>query len=101
MTLLFAEKGRHVGFYDYDKKTVEKLLKEVQDDSDLDNSYVHGFTTLEKLVASFPKGDKPRILVLSLPHGKPVDNVEEKLLPLLNKGDIVIDGAMNGGKRRR
>ena len=33
----------------------------------------------------------PRLFLLSLPHGKPVDGVESDLLPLLAEGDIVID----------
>ena len=37
-------------------------------------------------------GKKPRIIVISLPHGKPVDGILEDLLPRLSKGDIVIDG---------
>jgi 6-phosphogluconate dehydrogenase len=36
-------------------------------------------------------GKKPRMLVLSLPHGKPADGILEELLPRLNKGDIIID----------
>ena len=35
---------------------------------------------------------KPRKIMLLVPAGKPVDNVIEKLYPLLSKGDIIIDG---------
>jgi 6-phosphogluconate dehydrogenase len=35
---------------------------------------------------------QPRILVLSLPHGKTVDKVAGELLPLLEKGDVIMDG---------
>lgn len=37
-------------------------------------------------------GKKPRIIVISLPHGKAVDGILEDVLPRLSKGDIVIDG---------
>ncbi|WWC66396.1 6-phosphogluconate dehydrogenase (decarboxylating) [Kwoniella pini CBS 10737] len=96
MTLLFAEHGSRIGCYDYEEKAVQKLMDTAKEDEKVDDKYVHGFTSLEKLVNAFPKhGSKdkqPRILVLSMPHGKPVDGVAEKLFPLLDKGDIIIDG---------
>jgi len=36
--------------------------------------------------------EKPRKLMMLVPAGKPVDDVLNDLLPLLDKGDIVIDG---------
>ena len=97
MTLLFSEKGHKVGCYDYDKEAVQNVLREAKEDKMVDEKLVHGFTSLDKLVGSFPKGsggDKkiPRIFVLSLPHGKAVDGIEDGLLPRLEEGDIVIDG---------
>ena len=97
MTLLFSEKRTKVGCYDYDREAVERVLREAREDKAVDEKLVHGFTSLDKLVSSFPKGagaDKrqPRIFVLSLPHGKPVDGIADELLPRLEKGDIVIDG---------
>lgn len=92
MTLLFSEHHGHVGCYDYDKKAVQGVMDQAKKDDTVDASLVHGFTSLEKLVKAFPQdGNKPKILVLSLPHGKPVDAVQKELLPLLSKGDIVID----------
>jgi len=35
---------------------------------------------------------KPRIIWLMVPHGKPVDVVLQQLMPVLERGDIVIDG---------
>lgn len=96
MTLLFSEHGDKVACYDYDKEAVQTILKQAEEDKAVDEKLVHGFTSLDKLVSSFPKGSggdrkKPRIFVLSLPHGKPVDGIEDELLPRLEKGDIVID----------
>lgn len=92
MTLLFSEHHGHVGCYDYDKKAVQGVMDQAKKDKTVDASLVHGFTSLEKLVKAFPQDEKkPKILVLSLPHGKPVDAVQKELLPLLGKGDIVID----------
>lgn len=97
MTLLFAEHGSVVGCFDKDPEPVKKILKSAKATDSVDNQKVHGFSSLEKLVNAFPKTQsgeerKPRIFVLSLPHGKPVDGIADELLPLLEKGDIVIDG---------
>jgi 6-phosphogluconate dehydrogenase (decarboxylating) len=39
------------------------------------------------------KKNSPRVIIMSLPHGKPIDDVIEQLEPHLNEGDICIDGA--------
>jgi 6-phosphogluconate dehydrogenase len=36
--------------------------------------------------------EKPRRIMLLVPAGKPVDEVIESLIPILDKGDIIIDG---------
>lgn len=33
----------------------------------------------------------PRIFVLSLPHGPPIEETQQKLLELCDKGDVIID----------
>jgi 6-phosphogluconate dehydrogenase len=91
--MLFAEHGSVVGCFDKDPEPVKKILKTAKETDSVDNAKVHGFSSLEKLVNAFPEDNsKPRIFVLSLPHGKPVDGIADELLPLLSKGDIVIDG---------
>ena len=50
---------------------------------------VHGTDSLEHLIQSL---QRPRKMMMLVPAGKPVDDVIESLLPLLEKGDIVIDG---------
>ncbi|WVW82463.1 6-phosphogluconate dehydrogenase (decarboxylating) [Kwoniella bestiolae CBS 10118] len=96
MTLLFSQNGSRIGCYDYDKDAVRKLMDEAKEDENVDEKLVHGFTSLEKMMKAFPKGSgdkkQPRIVVLSMPHGKPVDGIQKDLLPLLDEGDIVIDG---------
>ncbi|WWD17736.1 6-phosphogluconate dehydrogenase (decarboxylating) [Kwoniella shandongensis] len=98
MTLLFSEHGSKIGCYDYDGEAVKQVMEEAKKDSSVDESLVHGFTSLQKLVDAFPKSnsdsdsDNRRVFVLSLPHGKPVDGILDELLPLLEKGDIIVDG---------
>jgi 6-phosphogluconate dehydrogenase len=50
---------------------------------------VKGVSTLAEMVQLL---EKPRSMMMLVPAGKPVDDVINDLLPLLEKGDIVIDG---------
>lgn len=79
-----------VGFYDYEKSAVERLLKECKEDPDVPESAVHGFTSSSSLLSSFAE-DKFKVLVLSLPHGSVVDSVIEEIAPHMKEGDVVID----------
>lgn len=55
----------------------------------LQNEGVRGADDLPSLIAALPT---PRILWLMIPAGKPVDDLLAVALPLLAKGDILIDG---------
>jgi 6-phosphogluconate dehydrogenase len=48
-----------------------------------------GTPTFEAFTAAL---ERPRRIMMMIPAGKPVDATIEKLLPLLDKGDVVIDG---------
>jgi len=48
-----------------------------------------GTKTLEELVAAL---DRPRRIMMMIPAGKPVDEMIGRLTPLLDAGDILIDG---------
>ena len=48
-----------------------------------------GTRTLEELVAAL---ERPRRIVMMIPAGDPVDSIIAKLQPLLDPGDILIDG---------
>jgi 6-phosphogluconate dehydrogenase len=48
-----------------------------------------GAATLQELVADL---DRPRRIMMMIPAGAPVDQTIEKLAPLLEAGDILIDG---------
>ncbi|MHB8276322.1 MAG: NADP-dependent phosphogluconate dehydrogenase [Candidatus Humimicrobiaceae bacterium] len=45
--------------------------------------------SLEEFVANL---ESPKIIILMVKAGSPVDEYIEKLIPLLNKGDLIIDG---------
>jgi 6-phosphogluconate dehydrogenase len=50
---------------------------------------VKGFSDIREFVSSL---QVPRSIMMLVPAGKIVDNVIEELIPLLDKGDILIDG---------
>ncbi len=79
-----AAHGFKVIGFDTDKqKTV--LLESLA----ANNVIIKGVNSLDSMVQQLKQ---PRKLMMLVPAGKPVDNVIESLLPLLSKGDIVIDG---------
>jgi len=50
---------------------------------------IEGADTLEELVS---KLKSPRKVMILVKAGQPVDNIIEQLIPLLDKGDVIIDG---------
>ncbi|MDB4925853.1 NADP-dependent phosphogluconate dehydrogenase [Mucilaginibacter sp.] len=48
-----------------------------------------GFSDVKEFTASL---NSPKAIMMLVPAGKIVDDVIEELLPLLNKGDLIIDG---------
>ena len=50
---------------------------------------VKGVNTLNEMISQL---QKPRKLMMLVPAGNPVDSVIEELIPLLEEGDIIIDG---------
>jgi 6-phosphogluconate dehydrogenase len=69
----------------YDKDASKgKLLEE----EDL-NGNLKGFSDINKFISNLKS---PKAIMMLVPAGKIVDSVIEELLPLLDKGDILIDG---------
>ncbi len=68
---------------DLDREKVEALESEGQ------GKDVFATTKIKEFVASLKT---PRVVMMLVPAGKPVDSVIEDLLPHLEEGDIIIDG---------
>ena len=68
-------------------RTTEKVKEFLQGRAQGKN--IIGCYTLQELVASLKK---PRKIMMMIKAGKPVDDMIEQLLPLLDDGDILIDG---------
>ncbi|MFD1141025.1 NADP-dependent phosphogluconate dehydrogenase [Larkinella insperata] len=83
LLLNMADHGVPVAGYDINPDQVAGFEKEGE------GKPVKGFTDLAAMTQSL---STPRAIMMLVPAGKPVDNVIEKLLPLLEPGDIIIDG---------
>ncbi|HWD88270.1 MAG TPA: NADP-dependent phosphogluconate dehydrogenase [Mucilaginibacter sp.] len=69
----------------FDKDASKGLQLEKEDQ----HGNLKGFSEVEPFVASL---NKPRAIMMLVPAGKIVDDVINELLPLLDQGDILIDG---------
>ena len=84
LVLNMESKGFHVSVFN---RTVEKVDRFVEGRGKGKNIY--GAHSLEDFVASLKS---PRKVFLMVKAGQAVDDFIEKLIPLLDKGDIIIDG---------
>jgi 6-phosphogluconate dehydrogenase len=84
LLLNMADHGFAVVGFDLDPQKTATL-----ESSASPGTTVKGVNTLAEMIKSL---EKPRKLMMLVPAGKPVDDVIQSLLPLLSKGDIVIDG---------
>jgi 6-phosphogluconate dehydrogenase len=83
LLLNMADHGFAVAGHDTDAGKVASL-----DDEGKDHK-VKGFTNAREFVQSLTT---PRAIMMLVPAGNPVDSVIKELTPLLEKGDILIDG---------
>ncbi|HKJ32854.1 MAG TPA: NAD(P)-binding domain-containing protein, partial [Balneolales bacterium] len=68
---------------DKDKDKVDALKKESGD---------HDVTAVQSLDEFISKLKEPRAVMMLVPAGDPVDAVINELVPVLEKGDLIIDG---------
>jgi 6-phosphogluconate dehydrogenase len=85
MALNMADHGFAVSVWNLQRERTDTFLRE---NLDLPGALT-GFRTLKKLVGSL---ERPRRIVMLIKAGDPVDQVHRKLLPMLDRGDIVVDG---------
>lgn len=77
-------KGFHVACFN---RTVQKVTDFINGRAKGKN--IQGASSLEELVTML---EKPRRIMIMVKAGSPVDDVIESLIPLLEQGDIIIDG---------
>jgi 6-phosphogluconate dehydrogenase len=83
LLLNMADHDFKVAGHDKDESKIALLGKESQ------KANVKGFRSAKEFVESLKK---PRAIMMLVPAGKIVDSVIEELLPLLDPGDLIIDG---------
>ncbi|QAA22453.1 phosphogluconate dehydrogenase (NAD(+)-dependent, decarboxylating) [Sporolactobacillus terrae] len=80
LALNMSEHGFAVNAFDLSEAAVKKAQE---------TEGIEGFTSVEKLVNSL---ETPRVFWLMVPAGDPTEQTLNTLLPLLDEGDIVLDG---------
>lgn len=83
LALNMADHGFDVACYNYTPDLTEKVMREHP------HNHMHGFYDLKEFVESLKK---PRKIMFLIMAGSPVDSMIESLLPLLDKGDMILDG---------
>ncbi|KAI0593061.1 6-phosphogluconate dehydrogenase [Biscogniauxia sp. FL1348] len=86
LTLLMAERGYEVYFFDPNEKNMTTLTQ--QSRSIQLSTRVHPSPSYAAVCASLPP---PRVLLLSTPHGSAADACVAAVGPRLSAGDVVID----------
>ena len=85
LALNMADHGFRVAAFDLKTSAMRRFIK--------DNPDTPGGLVGPKTFQELAKGlTRPRKVVILVPAGKPVDDVIDKLLPMINKGDVIVDG---------
>lgn len=84
LALNIAHRGFGVSVYNYTPNETEEFVAKHMQGED-----ISAFYDVESFVRSLKS---PRKIFLMIMAGKPVDNMIEVLIPLLDKGDLIIDG---------
>ena len=94
LALNMADHGYDVSVYNYTPDLTEQFLQERPHEK------ITGYFELKDFLASLKL---PRKVMLMIMAGAPVDSMLDQLLPLLDTGDIIIDGGNSyfGDTRRR
>jgi 6-phosphogluconate dehydrogenase len=83
LLLNMADHGFKVAGHDKDQNKIDTLHQESG------KGNVKGFISVHDFIDSL---QKPRVIMMLVPAGKIVDNVIAELSPLLEEGDLIIDG---------
>jgi len=84
LALNMADKGFAVSAFNRTQSVTEEFASRIEP-----GQQVQAFYSLEEFIGSLKK---PRVAMLMVKAGKPVDAVIEELEPLLESGDIIVDG---------
>ena len=85
LALNLADHGFHVACYNREQEATRRVLAH----NPSTPGGLLGCRTLGELVRSLKR---PRRIVMMIKAGAPVDSVITKLLPLIGRGDVIVDG---------
>ncbi|MEO1029985.1 MAG: NADP-dependent phosphogluconate dehydrogenase [Bacteroidota bacterium] len=88
ISLNIADNGFSISVYNRTEDGEAHVVKTFIEKNNTHNN-IQGFTSLSEFVASI---ERPRKIMLMVKAGNAVGSVIEKLLPYLDKNDIIIDG---------
>lgn len=94
LALNIEENGFRISVYNRMEAGEQHLLANFMND-EARATRIRGFKKLKQFVNSL---EKPRKIIMMIPAGNPVDEVIDQLLPLLDRGDIIIDGGNSNFK---
>lgn len=85
LAMNMADKGFKVAAFDF----YDEYVKNFRNSNAKNYENITAYDTLEEFVSSI---EKPRKVFMMIRAGSPVDETIEKLLKVLDKGDVIIDG---------
>ena len=88
LALNIADKGFSIAVYNRSTDKVDSFLKRAKEEGEL-SARVVGTRSPEEFVAAL---ERPRRIIIMVKAGQPVDDTIAKLRPLLEPGDLIVDG---------
>lgn len=83
LALNMASKGEQVAVYNYTRDLTDQLVQKSEGQA------IHPYYEIQDFVQSL---ESPRKIFLMVTAGKPIDSVIHALMPVLEEGDIIMDG---------
>ena len=84
LALNVESRGYRVAVWNLETDWIASFLRDHQ------GAKFEGTPTFEQFTAAL---DRPRRIMMMIPAGKPVDETIDKIRPLLERGDVLIDGS--------
>ena len=84
LSLNIESKGYTVSVYDISRQSIDDFMS-----ARAKNKKIHPYYDIREFIDSL---EPPKKILLMIKAGKPVDETIERLIPLLGKGDLIIDG---------
>ncbi|MCD6596927.1 MAG: NADP-dependent phosphogluconate dehydrogenase, partial [Bacteroidales bacterium] len=88
LALNIADKGFSLSVYNRSANGESEIVKKFLN-ANLSFENIQGYNDLKNFILSL---ERPRKILIMIKAGKPIDDLIIELIPLLNKGDILIDG---------